>query len=123
MYEIDQYRQTGRSTRMLHEAMRLSKERRAVYVVADNLNHVKVLEGVLAAMYPNEVHHGIKIDTPELLGKFDWWTLRVERAHPNCVFLVDHYCIERRFAPLLNMLHQFDPEDDGYAFERDIAND
>jgi hypothetical protein len=29
-------------------------------------------------------------------------------AHPNCIVLVDHFAIERRYAAVLEMMHRYD---------------
>lgn len=93
----------GRTTRMLEEAVSLAKKGKAVYIltIQDDLKRMQqrireVCEGV---------DYGIKCETTRY---FNWHTMRVDGAHYNCVFLVDHYAIERRFANVLEMLHRFD---------------
>lgn len=97
---------TGRTTRMLEEAKRLASLGRAVYVVAADEAHAAILKAAL----PPKAETGISVETPESLGNFDWHYMRLMRAHPNCVVLVDHYTIESRFALMLNMLHRFDAD-------------
>lgn len=99
-------RGTGRTTRMLADAKRLAAEGRAVYVIAANESHRLALAR-MADCHPRD--HWPKFETPESLGSgFDWSTLWSRGAHPNCVFLVDHYAIETRFFRLLQMFHQYD---------------
>ena len=100
---FDTKRRTGRTTRMLQYAMQLSELGRAVYIIAANEKQAKDLRLQLG----NEPH-GIKVETESSLGDFDWQRLTVPGAHPYCVFLVDHYAIERKFGALLNMLTNFD---------------
>lgn len=94
---------TGRTTRMLEHAKRLSAERRAVYVIAANEMEVRRLQELIG-----DGNHGIKVETPKDLSNLDWHTLTLRRAHPNCVVLVDHYAIESRFAAVFQMLHAYD---------------
>ena len=96
-------RQTGRTTRMLEDARRLANEGAAVYVVFDTVDQA------FCSITENDRRLGIKGETPETLGNFDFDTLRPKGAWPNCVVLVDHWVIEKRFAPLLEMLHRYDP--------------
>jgi hypothetical protein len=101
-------RMTGRTTRMMQEAVRLAKSGRAVYVVFASLSHGV---GVVLGMSKDgvDVHQlGIKIETPETLTNLDWDTMTLKRAHPNCVLLVDHYVIERKMACALAMMTRFD---------------
>lgn len=95
-------RRTGRTVRMLAEAEKLSREGIAVYVVAGHGKHAAILRGLL------EPGSRVKIETSGGLGNLCWASMRLIGAHPNCVVLVDHYAIEQRFAPMLEMLHRFD---------------
>lgn len=96
-------RQTGRTTRMLDHARELSKQQRAVYIVAANERHAVMLRKQLG-----DEPHGIKVETEDSLGNLDWETLTMRWAHPNCVLLVDHYAIESRFGRALEMLTRYD---------------
>lgn len=100
---LGRLRQTGRTTRMLEHAKKLSGEGRAVYIVADNRREVRRLTIELG-----EGNHGIKVETPESLGNLDWQTLTLRGAHPNCVVLCDHHTIEDRFGAIVRMLHAYD---------------
>lgn len=106
-YDANERKGTGRTTRMLEEALRLSSEGRAVYVVADNRAHAKTIEAQLAALSPPE-HHGIKVEDGNRFPELDWVTMTMPRAHPNCAVLVDHYAVERRIVLMLQMMHRFD---------------
>lgn len=99
----DPNRASGRTTRMLEHAKKLSAEGRAVYVVADNQREVNRLTIQLGAD-----NHGIKVETPESLGNLDWQRMTLKGAHPNCAVLVDHHAIEDRFGEILRMLHAYD---------------
>jgi hypothetical protein len=99
-------RASGRTTRMLQEAKRLNNDGRAVYVVAAWSKDRNRLEIEFGAEYGGD--HGVKFETPESLTNLDWETMTLLGAHPNCVVLVDHYAIERKYASILQMLHRFD---------------
>lgn len=102
--------QSGRTTRMLEEAIRLASEGRAVYLVFPTLQRCEsVKRGKMRELTGRERTPGIKFETPETLTNIDWHTMTLARAHPNCVLLVDHHVIEQRFAAMLKMLHRFDP--------------
>lgn len=98
-------RQTGRTSRMLADAFEQARKGRAVYVVAANVRHAHHLED-MAGSVAKEL--GIKFETPETLGNFDWRTMSLKNAHPNCVAIVDHYAIECEYSALLEMLHRYD---------------
>lgn len=95
--------QTGRTTRMLKHARELSKQLRAVYIVAANEQHAALLRRELG-----DEPHGIEVETESSLGNLDWQTLTLRGAHHNCVVLVDHYAIESKFSRLLEMLTRYD---------------
>lgn len=101
-------RKTGRTSRMLNAAIAEAKAGRAVYVVASDIQHAQVLANYIEAACP-EMLSGIKIETPEALG-FSWDTLTVRGSHPNCLFLVDHYTITRRFDRILALFHMWGPQ-------------
>lgn len=96
-------RRTGRTTRMLDHAKQLSREGRAVYIIAASEREVKRLREMLGPGYPD-----IKIETSGSLPNFDWEFLTLRGAHPNCRVLIDHYAIEVRYARMLEMLHYYD---------------
>lgn len=108
-YNANARKGTGRTTRMLQEAIRLALAGRAVYVVGANSAHAKTLEAQLAALSPPE-RHGIKFEDATRFPELDWNTMTIRRAHPKCVVLVDHYAIERGIALMLEMMHRFDAD-------------
>jgi K+-sensing histidine kinase KdpD len=103
---IDLKRQTGRTTRMLEEALRLAREGRHVYVVAVNQHQAHIIRADLA-----EGRGSITVGTPREL-HLDWSTLEVDvggrgYSEPPIV-LVDHYAIEYHLGPAMKMLTRFD---------------
>ncbi len=86
----------------MEEALALEAKRRAVYVVFDGDDAAREMQQRLPA------HTSIKCETLESLCNFDLESMTLRRAWPNCVVLVDHYVIEKRFGAMLEMLHRFD---------------
>jgi hypothetical protein len=101
----DRRRRTGRTTRMLAEAVKLAKKGRAVYIIVANASQGRRLEKQCGEAFQRL---GIKFETPGSVGNFDWETMTLRGAHPNCVALVDHYAIEARFPRIVEMLHRYD---------------
>lgn len=98
-------RATGRTTRLLDEAIRLANEGRAVYVIA---RQATMLQEEINKRLPNS---GIKCEESIPYG-FSWPAMRVIGSHPNCVWLIDHYAIEsdRQFAAMFEMMMRFDKQ-------------
>lgn len=101
----------GRTTRMLHEAVREARAGRAVYVMAATTPHKMILKDMLRDITGDDTL-GIQIEPFASFTTFDWWTMRFLGHHPNSLVLVDHYAIECHFAGILEMLHRFDDEVD-----------
>jgi len=114
MKMIDKLRTTGRTARMLDHAIRLAKERRAVYVVFDRETHglLALHEAFVRNKVPEDLQPlGIKVETLASLGpRFDLRTRRTPGAHKNCAFLVDHHVLERKFDWVLAQIHEYDAE-------------
>jgi len=106
----DPYIQTGRTTRMLTEAFKLAKEGKAVYVIAANHGHIFQMERMADRLFgAGEASTlGVKFETPASLPSFDFLTMQLKGAHPNCRVFVDHWAIESEYARMLNELHRFD---------------
>lgn len=99
---------SGRTTRMMREAWRLASEGRAVYIICDSDAQATQLRDYTRKsgwLFP-----GVSVEGPGLLVNFDWFRMRLPGSHSNCVVLLDHAVIERRFMALLDMLHKFDTE-------------
>lgn len=108
---MENLRGTGRTHRMIQEAIRLAREGRAVYVIAADQSHRKLLESQI----PDGL--GISVETPGTTGNFDWQRMELRGAHENCVVLADHYAIESNWPRMLEMLHRFDPPAAPVPFE------
>lgn len=100
-------RATGRTTRMLEEAIRQDKQGRAVYVMAATHFQADWIKRKLLDMTKGKPG-GIKVEHPRSMN-FDWDRMLMPGAHANCVILVDHFAIEDRFSKIIDALHRFDP--------------
>lgn len=113
--EMAKRRRSGRTTRMIEEAIRLARvERRAVYVLTHNSTEALRLRGEIARrLRPDERDSmlGIKVEPFRPMESFSVNTMSVRGAHENCAFLVDHHAIEHRFERLLIELHRYDADD------------
>jgi hypothetical protein len=117
---------TGRTTRLLKEAVSLAKEGKTVFVISTGNSLVR---GLRSQDFPDELKHSwyapqssypsVKVKNGEIVffraesGNIDWENLTI-RGYPSTedktVVLVDHYVIEMKFKKLLNMLHRYDPD-------------
>jgi len=116
----DPHRQTGRTTRMLTEAFKLAKEGKAVYVLAANSEQMYYMERMADRLFGSGEASalGVKFETPASLTTFDFRTMQLKGAHPNCRTLIDHWTIESEYAIMLSELHRFDiVEEDRQADE------
>ena len=95
-------RRTGRTTRMLEEAVRQAKAGRAVYVV--------MTRGMQQMYKRNPLYEKLGIRLEVLAGLNIEWSpvLRLRGAHPNVLLLVDHHVIEQEFGGILRAWTQFD---------------
>ena len=93
---------------MLQKAVELAEAGRAVYVICHSDTHAAQLRNWLRDL--GQLLPGIQIEGPDLFSSIHWDTMRVPASHSNCVFLMDHALIEKRFHAQLQALHFFDAE-------------
>lgn len=88
-------RQTGRTERMIANALSLNARGRAVYIFTDSQRGVARLREIL-----RPEHNAIKVEV--IPQHFDWEWMRPQGSnpHPNYVFLVEHQVIERELGKL-----------------------
>lgn len=102
----DPKRATGRSTRMLMEAVALAKEGRRVTVVVPGAQtyhaHMLLEEAGVATL--------VKVERPTFLARIDFMErdMRVRGEDGSHVLLIDHYVLEERYHALLAMLTRYD---------------
>lgn len=103
-------RQTGRTTKLLKQAIKLAKQGRAVYVICKNTAHKEHTRMMLRRMTRGH-EMGIKFETEESLGsQINWNRLTLHGAHPNVVALFDHALIEDYIHGALRYLDQQEKE-------------
>ena len=112
-YNADDRKGSGRTTRMVKHAIQLAEQGRAVYIMVARATAIHAVESIPVDGIPFRDFNrssglGLQIETPETLANFNWETLSLRGAHPNCVVLVDHFLIEATFHKMLTMLHQYD---------------
>lgn len=99
-------RQTGRTTRMVEQALELAQRGHAVYLLIPRAMHPhwwRRICDVWADRNGGLRGHGIQLeapDSPAFSFDFDWQSLRIRHAHPNTVVLVDHAFVEQRIERL-----------------------
>lgn len=112
-------RQTGRSYRMMKEAVENAKNGRAVYVLLGNIQHKQYFEYLLQKVCADEGYIadskrlGIKFETIQSLGGFSGVDLKNKRiigSHTNCVLLVDHHFYAVHFGFAIQGFHNYDSE-------------
>ena len=118
MYSQDpQKRHSGRTTRMLREAIRLAEQRGYVFVICADTNHRAMLREMVREMVKCEsagehkvyLNGGGQISFEHIMDPlFDPWGMRMRGAHPSCVTLVDHYAIESAYGHLFIEMHRWD---------------
>lgn len=117
-YFEDRNRRTGRTSRMLGDAIKLASEGRTVYVLVSrntfNFAYDKLRKLTKPVVYClnrpyAEFANGLKLESGVPSG-FDWVVMRPLGSHPNCVFLVDHEVIERQsiYRAVDYMAHKYD---------------
>lgn len=103
---------SGRTTRLLAEAISQDRSGRAVYVLTLDASHAESLKEECLRIAPDV---RIKFEAAGCLRNLSWEQVRLVGAHPNCLVLIDHAAIEAKFGALLQMLHRFDaPVDAGH---------
>ncbi len=121
---MKELRQTGRTTRMLQEAIAEARLGKYVLVLVDHRNERNRLMLEIGGLFaPGEAEpqesYCIYVNTTTTRGKivfeawcdagdFCWQKMRPRALHPSVVVLVDHHTIEDRFRVMLNMLHRWD---------------
>jgi hypothetical protein len=115
--KMQELRQTGRSTRMLLEAEKLSRDGGYCFVIAgsqlerDRLRRkfLKLFSGCRDAG-PNKVYTPTGQVSFEAIADvdLDWNLLRPMACHNSCAVLIDHWVFEKTYGHILKELHRFD---------------
>lgn len=101
---LDSLRCTGRTTRMVEEAIRLAKEGKMVYLVFNTVRDCREFS-LKHRLTEHRLIKTFHMSHPDL----NWETMQIDYGLKDAVTLVDHYVIECRYSKVLDMLHRFDP--------------
>ena len=112
-------RRTGRTTRMLEEAISVAKEGKYVIVVGANAEQAKSLQAQAATMAGEEmtatkiyIDGGpgqITFESCQMNRQpFDWQSLRLQGAFPTIPTFMDHFAFENTFAKAIHEAHRWD---------------
>lgn len=103
--KIDEKRGTGRTTRMIEEAVREARKGRQVYILAGSDRD----EIRLRSLLPQDVQDTVTVVSDQTLGYLiDPYYLRLSGVDPDHLLLIDHYYIEHRYGKLIDMWMRYD---------------
>jgi len=110
---LERFWRTGRTSRMLEEARVAARSGCAVYVLASSQREADQLRRQFGERDAEQL--GVKFEATNTPGNFDWNSLTLRGAQPNCRIFVDPHAIESRFGHLLRAYHAYDdvPRDPG----------
>lgn len=107
-------RQSGRTAKLLFEAIKLWMNGEKVCVVLSNFHdcehhkrRVDSITSIIASLH-NIENRIIFITSDDI--SWNWGTLMRRGCDTNTKYLIDHAAIEKRFETLLTELHRFDPK-------------
>ena len=107
-------RGSGRTTRMIEEALQKHDEGRAVYILMHDMCMKRELERLamqICRMRGKVLSSSIKFETVESLGgihHIDWKNRKVLGAHPNCALIIDHHVWATHFGFAIEGYHEYD---------------
>lgn len=114
--KMDDLRQTGRSTRMLNEAEKLSHGGYCFVIAGSVLERDRLMREFLKMFADSRSAGENKVYTATGQVSFeaitqidlDWHTLRPVGCHQSCRVLIDHWVFEKTYGHILKELHRFD---------------
>lgn len=109
-------RQTGRTSRMILNAVEYAKMGHQVYILCtvESRDHTRKLAiDILERLNisPEVIGVQIKFETLGSIGGINQLDLKNKtliNAHPNCRLLIDHFFYEKEFKHILDGFHQYD---------------
>ena len=108
-------RQSGRTTRMLKQALDALVKDHAVYILSADetrAHHLKERFRQVCQQSNYLVASTPKFETLRSIGQenIDWVNTRIHRAHSNCRLFIDHHVYEHVFGHLINGYHAYDSQ-------------
>lgn len=106
-------RGSGRTTRMIEEALRKHDEGRAVYILCHDNNFKREAERLAMLICKQKgvsLPSSIKFETVESLGfsNINWERKQLYHAHSNCKLIVDHHVYAKYFGFAIEGYHEYD---------------
>lgn len=99
----NQKRQTGRTTRMLIDAIHYTTLGKKVFIVVASYAQAINLKSNINCNIINDLDINFILHNSPTL---DWNTLTI-KGIKDCVVLVDHYVIESKFSKILDMFYTY----------------
>ena len=109
-------RGSGRTTRMIEEALRKQEEGRAVYILCHDNNFKREAQRLAMLICKQKgvvLPSSIKFETVESLGgthHIDWKNKTIHGAHPNCALIIDHHVWATNFGFAIDGFHEYDDQ-------------
>jgi hypothetical protein len=103
---------TGRTGRMLEEALRLQAAGKSVIIMMANHTEATAIKNRLGSSIGT-----IKVESITGYPRFDWNKMEIPGMGSQFVVLVDHSAIEGKFGMVLDTLHRFDEDQTPVATE------
>ncbi|MFV0408826.1 MAG: hypothetical protein ACK5LJ_03735 [Paracoccus sp. (in: a-proteobacteria)] len=105
-------RKSGRTSKMIEEAIELQNQGRAIYILCtqESIQYIEELAHKICSTKNIELPQSIKFETIQSIGRetIDWKNCSLYGAHPNCRLLIDHYVWEKEFGWAINGFHKYD---------------
>jgi hypothetical protein len=102
----DALRQTGRTSRMIDEAICAAKTGKLVYIICDNIDQRKAVEKQIEKFIRSNTLR-VRVCEPQHVGEINWETLTITGQSNNTIVFIDHLVIENRLHTALEMLNRW----------------
>ena len=108
-------RATGRTTRLIDRAVQEASTGRAVYFFVAMPSMIKLMEAAIQRAWEaytgGRKSHGIKVEAMsswDNKGQWNWEEMEpmYSGAHPNCLWLVDHFAVEGEISRIHHRIEQ-----------------
>ena len=106
-------RGSGRTSRMLEDAINQASKGRAVYILCPNdIRYHQRLAAYICQQknISPDVFNGLKFETIASIGErnINWERREMLGAHPNCKLFIDHHVFAQKFSYILDGFHEYD---------------
>ena len=111
----ERLRQTGRTTKLLFEAIKLWVNQEKVCVVFANFHDreryekkINLIISNMRCLFNNNLQNIQFVCSDDI--SWNWFNMTYRGLCPSTKYLIDHSAIEKRFGTILTELHRFDPK-------------